>query len=239
MTTRLILVRHAEAEGNFTRKYHGWTDSGLTPKGHLQAQRLAVRLTDEKIDVIYSSSLSRTVQTARYIAENKKLEINTTDQLKELYGGDWEDQFFADLGVKWPEEYEKWENHPDQLTMPNGESVADFQNRLINEIERIRNQHPGKNICIVTHGTAIRTLICYFNELPLSEICNIPWDENTSFSIIEYDGEKYSFLLQGEASHLGDDLGTIVKQTWFQEHKKQLEEKNRSDMPGNYAEGDK
>jgi probable phosphoglycerate mutase len=73
-------------------------------------------------------------------------------------------------------------------------------------------------------------LVCYFNALPLSEICNIPWDENTSYSVIEYDGEKYTFLLQGEASHLGDDLGTIVKQTWFQEHRKQLAEKNRNEV---------
>lgn len=224
MTTRLILVRHAEAEGNFTRRYHGWTDSSLTPKGHLQAKRLAGKLLDEKIDVIYSSSLKRTIQTAGYIAESKNLPIQTTDKLKELNGGDWENQYFADLELNWPAEYERWENHPDLLTMPNGESVADFQKRLIEEIEKIRDENNGKSICIVTHGTAIRTLVCYFNNIPLSEICNVPWDENTSYSIIEYDGEKYRFLLQSESSHLGDDLGTIVKQSWFQKHKKQIEE---------------
>ncbi|MDD4189349.1 MAG: histidine phosphatase family protein [Eubacteriales bacterium] len=227
MITRLILVRHAEAEGNFKRKYHGWTDSGLTPKGHLQAKKLAERLTYEKIDVIYSSSLSRTLQTAGYIAQSRNLTIHKTDKLKELNGGDWENQYFADLKTYWPEEYEKWEKRPDLLTMPNGESVEEFQNRLVEEIENIRDSNSGKSICIVTHGTAIRTLICYFNGIPLSGICNVPWDENTSFSIIEFDGEKYRFILQSDASHLGDELGTIVKQSWFQKHRKELEENSR------------
>ena len=58
MKTKLIIVRHAEAEGNKTRRFHGWTDSNLTERGHLQAQRVADRLKDVKIDVIYSSSLT-------------------------------------------------------------------------------------------------------------------------------------------------------------------------------------
>jgi len=37
--------------------FHGWTDSSITERGHLQAQRVAQRLKDVDIDVIYSSSL--------------------------------------------------------------------------------------------------------------------------------------------------------------------------------------
>jgi len=69
--TRIIFVRHAEAEGNLNRVFHGWTDSSITERGHLQAQRVAQRLKDVDIDVIYSSSLKRTLQTAQYIADVK------------------------------------------------------------------------------------------------------------------------------------------------------------------------
>jgi len=38
--TRIIFVRHAEAEGNLNRVFHGWTDSSITERGHLQAREL-------------------------------------------------------------------------------------------------------------------------------------------------------------------------------------------------------
>ena len=48
------------------------------------------------IDVIYSSSLKRTLQTAQYIADAKNLPIIRTDKLKEINGGEWE-------GKRWDE----------------------------------------------------------------------------------------------------------------------------------------
>ena len=93
MKTRLIFVRHAEAEGNYLRIFHGWTDSGITDKGHVQAKKAAERLKDIPIDVLYSSSLKRTIQTAQYIADIKGLPIIRTDKLKEINGGDWEGKY--------------------------------------------------------------------------------------------------------------------------------------------------
>ena len=60
MRTRLIIVRHAEAMGNISREFHGWTDEGLTDKGHKQAKLMAEKLKDTDIDVLYASSMVRT-----------------------------------------------------------------------------------------------------------------------------------------------------------------------------------
>ncbi len=44
MKTTLIFVRHAEAEGNLNRIFHGWTDADITEKGHIQAKLAAESL---------------------------------------------------------------------------------------------------------------------------------------------------------------------------------------------------
>jgi len=111
MKTRLIFVRHAEAEGNVNRRFQGWTDGELTEKGHIQAQKVAKRLKDEKIDVIYSSSLKRTMQTADYISKIKNLPIIRTDKLKEINGGDWENVSFDELPTLWPHEHDTWKTN--------------------------------------------------------------------------------------------------------------------------------
>jgi broad specificity phosphatase PhoE len=226
MKTRLIFVRHAEAEGNYYRIFHGWTDSGITEKGHVQAKKTADRLKDVEIDVLYSSSLKRTIQTAQYIADIKGLPIIRTDKLKEINGGDWEGRRWADLPSVWPHEYYTWENAPHIHRMPNGETMEEFQKRLINEVMYIIKNNQGKNICIVTHGTAIRALMCHFFHLNLNHMINIRWYDNTSISIIDYENERFKVIVEGDASHLGLELSTIQNQKWWKDYMQKREQKN-------------
>jgi len=233
MKTRLIFVRHAEAEGNFKRIFHGWTDSEITEKGHLQAQRVAERLKDVKIDVLYSSSLKRTLQTAGYIAKIKGLPIIRTDKLKEINGGDWEGQDWDVLPQKWPVEYDTWENQPHIHRMPNGETMEEFQQRVVKEVMHIINNNKGKNICIVTHGTAIRALQCYFHACELDWIINIPWQDNTAVTIVDYEDGRFNFVVEGDTSHLSGGLGTIESQAWWAEYKNNLEKIRDKAQTGN------
>jgi broad specificity phosphatase PhoE/orotate phosphoribosyltransferase len=229
MITRLILVRHAEAEGNYKRLFQGWTDGELTEKGHLQAKLVAERLRDIHVDILYSSSLKRTLQTAGYISEIKGLPIIRTDKLKEINGGDWEDQPWETLNQRWPEEYETWEKKPHLHRMPNGESMEEFQKRLVEEIEYIVGINAGKSILIITHGTAIRALMCYFRGYDLIEMFNIKWCDNTAVTILDYEHNCFKVLLEGDSSHLSDDLSTIKNQTWWNDYLNNISE-NKIEM---------
>ena len=223
--TRLIIVRHAEAEGNYKRLFHGWSDGEITEKGHIQAARAAERLKDIKMDVLYSSSLKRTMQTAGYISKVKNLPIIRTDKLKEINGGDWEGEPWDVLPQKWPEAYHTWENTPHLHSMPNGETMEEFQKRLIEEVKYIINANPGKHICIVTHGTAIKALLCYFNNYDLEEMFNIKWCDNTAITIVDYEDNKFNLILEGDSSHLDDKLSTVKNQAWWDDYIKKLDEK--------------
>jgi broad specificity phosphatase PhoE len=217
MKTRLILVRHAEAEGNDKRLFQGWTDGLLTEKGHMQAKVMADRLQDVDIDLLYSSSLMRTKQTAQYISDAKNLPIIVTDKLREIHGGDWENEPWSVLPEKWPEQYEMWEKAPHIVQLPNGESMPEFYNRLVLEIESILEENEGKNLCIVTHGTAIRALMCFIKGCPLEEIQSIVWYDNTAITIADYENGKFEMVCEGDSYHLGEELCTITRQDWFQE----------------------
>jgi len=225
LKTRLIFVRHAEAEGNKIRRFHGWTDSGITEKGHLQAEKVAERFRSIDVDVIYSSTLKRTRQTAEYIAKVKGLTVITSEKLREINGGDWEGLEWTELAERWPEEYNAWENRPHALQMPNGESMEEFQSRLLDEVMSIIKRHEGKNICIVTHGTAIRAMLCHFKQCTLEEMINIAWCDNTALTIIDYENGAFSVVLQGDSSHLDPELGTVVNQDWWDDYIKRFRER--------------
>ncbi|MCX7922942.1 MAG: histidine phosphatase family protein [Clostridia bacterium] len=223
MKTRLIFVRHAEAEGNLNRVFHGWTDSEITERGHIQASRVADRLKDTEIDILYSSSLKRTLQTAEYISKIKGLPIIRTDRLKEINGGDWEGKRWDELPSLWPHEHYTWENKPHIHCMPNGETMEQFQRRLVSEVMQIINDNRGKKICIVTHGTAIKSLMCHFLSVSLEEMLNIIWYDNTSITIVDYEDEKFIVAIEGDASHLGKEFSTLQNQEWWAEYKARFE----------------
>ena len=213
--TRVIFVRHGEAEGNVSHNFHGHFNSNLTPNGYAQAERAAQRLKDELIDVIYASDLTRTLETAKPIAKIKNLDIHLDEQLREINGGDWENVAWDELPNLHKESYDNWLNSPHLLVMPNGESMVDFQDRLLSAVKRIVQKHEGENICIVTHGTAIKVMLCEYYGKLLSEMPEMLWHDNASISIVEFDDFlKPTIISEGENEHLGE-LSTFSRQDWW------------------------
>jgi probable phosphoglycerate mutase len=222
--TRLYFIRHAEAEGNVKRIFHGHTDSDLTEKGHIQAQMLARNIKDLPVDKIYSSDLTRTMKTASYISKIKGLDIEIDRNLREINGGQWENMSWNELPLKWPEEYYLWENKPHLHTMPGGETMKEFYVRLSSCIDNITRDNPGKNLCIVTHGAAIRALTCYIKYCDLKYLNSIVWVDNTSITEALFCEGNYTLINQGITSHLDSDLKTIENQDWWIEKRRLFNE---------------
>lgn len=216
MTTKVIFVRHGEAEGNYEKVFHGNFDSGLTEKGRLQAEKAAERLEAESIDIIYSSPLKRAYDTAKHIANKKGIkEIKTDEGLKEINGGKWENEKWAELPVKWPDEYYNWEHRPHLHRMPGGESMRDIYDRIVSTVTRIVNENIGKDICIVTHGTVLRALMCYIYKKEFEDLISISWYDNTAITVVEFSDDDFNVILEGDNSHLGSKLSTFATQDWW------------------------
>lgn len=221
----IYIVRHAEARGNYDRIFHGHTDGEITERGHRQAELVARRLADVHFDEIYSSDLKRTIQTAGYINRGRGLEILKKKNLREINGGDWEGKAWDELPVIWPLEYDTWENNMHLHKMPNGESMDEFSERIYNEFKKIADESKGKQILLVIHGTAIKALMCRLHNLEPDGICNIPWQDNTAVSIIEYKKPEFIIKTEGDATHLDAESSTFQNQQWWTEYiKKTMEE---------------
>ncbi len=212
--TKLILVRHGEAEGNIIRNFHGFYNSELTENGLEQIKRAAARLESEHIDAIYSSDLKRAFKTAQEIAKGRDIEIKTDERFREIHGGKWEDVPWDDLPALFAESYEIWLNEPHRLEMPEGETMRTFSERLIEATTEVAEKHDGKTVCIATHGTAIRVLACHFYGLPLEKLTDVNWCDNASITIASYENGKFSMITDGDNEHL-KDISTLEKQDWW------------------------
>jgi len=77
----------------------------LTEVGLQQAKQLAERLKDLDIDAIYSSPLSRCIDTIKPLALEKNLKINIVDDLIEINSPDLQDKEFSCKNYKWDNGY--------------------------------------------------------------------------------------------------------------------------------------
>ena len=82
---KLYVVRHGETIWNSEGRVQGITDIPLTEKGRCDAMELIPLIKELNIDVVISSPLERTIETAKIITEGS-MPINTDDRIKER---DW------------------------------------------------------------------------------------------------------------------------------------------------------
>ncbi|CDZ24127.1 phosphoglycerate mutase [[Clostridium] cellulosi] len=219
--TKLYLVRHAEAQGNIDRYFHGVTDADISKNGACQLERLKERFKDIEIDAVYSSPLKRALKTAQAANFYHGLPIKTDEGLIEINGGHWECKRWEDIPKLYPEENEAWEKRPWLFEPVGGESMRHVYDRIWNTILNIIKENMGKRILVASHGCAIRNFACRASGLPIERLNEMDWFENTSISTFEFDDSlNVKVISLNDASHLDEETSTLPKQKWWQELKK-------------------
>ena len=152
----IFLVRHGETEWNKQGLLLGDTNIPLNENGKEIAVRSAKGMKENGLsfDVVYSSPLSRTIETSRILVGEQ--EIQTDENLKELNFGDLEGVFCRNVA-----------DCP--MPPPNGESLESLQTRMMRFLGNLlRKGYPeDSRILIVTHGTAIRSVVAAIRRLPI------------------------------------------------------------------------
>ena len=222
--TRIILVRHCEAEGNFKRVFQGHTDSDISENGKKQLALLSLRCRNMKIDAIYSSPLKRAYHTAQAVNQYHNLPIHLREGLIEINGGHFEGQLWEKLPELFPEEATAWNMTPYDFNPEGGESMRSVYDRIWNTILDIVKENEGKTVCVASHGCAIRNFLCRASGRPIEELNEVDWCDNTALSVIDFDEQLHPIIVvQNDASHLTQETSTLAKQSWW---KRENREKN-------------
>ncbi len=202
--TNLILIRHGESEANRMGVFAGHIDPDLQGRGVKQAELTAEYIAGNySVDKVYSSDLKRAYRTAKSLADKLGLEIIPDVRLREIDGGKWENVKFEDIVKLYPEEFGMWINDIGNAACPDGESVAELGERIMEVLEEIAVNNVGKTVAIATHATPIRVAQGIIQTSGLGEMKDIPYVSNASVTHLEYDGD-WRVLKAGEDAHLAE-----------------------------------
>ena len=151
---RLILVRHGETIHNLKGIIQGQYDSILSDTGREQAKKVAKRLKDEKIDLIFSSDLQRAHITAKEINKFHDIEIILDKRLREQGRGIYENKKRGPL----LEEIKRLDIEYREFKPKGGESWYDLQQRTYEFFEELKKLKID-NILVTFHGGPMTAII--------------------------------------------------------------------------------
>jgi len=211
------MIRHAEAEGNLYRRGQGQFDGRVTPKGRLQIAALAERFKDVQLSALYSSDLSRTVATAGAVLKYHGLPLITDRRLRELNLGCWEDVPWGNLAYADKAMMDNFSSDPDNWHVPGAESFQAVTARVTAAVEEYAGAHGGQSIAVVSHGMAIRAMLCHYLNIPSKEVMRVPHGDNTAVSLLRIGDGRVEVVYMNDNSHLDASTSTFIGQTWWKE----------------------
>jgi len=237
--THLYLIRHGEALSAIKGLIG---DTGLSPLGILQAERLRDRLAATKEiepDVLIASTLPRARQTAEIVAPAfGALPLLLDDEIQELRPG------LADGMTE--EEYDKkygfpdFTNNPFQVVAPEGENWGQFMLRVGTALDRIIREHEGKTIVLFCHGGIIDgSFLFFFRMSSLSVPPAGFYTRNTSITHWhrvtwkrrnDQESTRWRLINYNDAVHLYD-IGTPERIAWHNLLKRPASDGDRPTVP--------
>jgi probable phosphoglycerate mutase len=205
MLTRLFLVRHGATAATQEDRFSGSSGAELSEEGRWQAERLGERLAPQRIVAVYTSPLSRAVDTARIVAGECRLEPIIRDGLQEIGHGHWEGKKRDEVEREFADEYSAWEADPFTFAPVGGESGVAVLARSLPVIRQIVASHPGGQIVVVSHKATLRLVLSsllgfdprgYRDRLEQSPAC---------LNVVDFkDPVRVRLMLFNDTSHYAD-----------------------------------
>ena len=202
--TTTLLLRHGQTAHTVEKKFSGsgGHDPELSAEGERQVRAAAERLAgDGGVDVVLTSPLRRTRQTAQAVGDLLGLEVREVDGFRECAFGEWEGFTFDQVRSGWPDELGAWLGNP-TVAPPGGESFVDVQKRVLRARDQVLARYPRGSVLVVTHVTPVKVLVADALEASLSALYRMELSPATLTEVQWFESGQASLRRFNDAAHL-------------------------------------
>lgn len=167
--THIYLLRHGETQGS--SRFHGSTNIALSEHGW--TQMWATVENEPHWNRIISSPLSRCADFAQALSQQHDIPLKLDARIKEIHFGLWEGKSAEEIMSDDVDALTRYWQDPTQYTPQDGESLTDFEVRVLSFWHEIISQYRGKKVLLIAHGGVIRLLLCHILQRPLQRILEV------------------------------------------------------------------
>lgn len=203
--TRIFIVRHTETVGNIEKRLTGRQDYEVTPRGEKLIQKLTTELSNIKFDKICSSTSGRAIKTVENLAKLNNLEIETKEDLCEMYFGKYDGWKWEDVNRIQPEIKQR-QNEINEISRIEGQETMEYvADRMDKCIRNIVQANIGKTILISSHGVAIEAFLRKISGIPFSQEREKFCQYNVAINELEYENDKFKIIQLANIDYLNGE----------------------------------
>jgi broad specificity phosphatase PhoE len=207
----LLLVRHGQSTANAKGIWQGQMEFPLSERGRAQASLAGHGLSGEPFEGLYSSPLSRALETAEIIRDRAGFEVQVVpvDGLSERNGGILEGHTWAEQEQRNPELAKKFLAIPEEerWALVGAETDEEVIARFEEALSSIRALHPGgSRIVVVSHGGVMRAFLR--ERFGIGVLPGVQRAANASITRMQWDETGPHLLEVASTAHLTEDPGS-------------------------------
>ena len=138
---QILLIRPGTTEYDQQGRVQGTLDIPLCEDGRQEVEAMVGELRDKPIAAVYSSPSQSAQQTAEALAAMLDLKVKTLDKLENLDHGLWQGMLVSDVKAKQPKVYRQWQEQPETVCPPQGETLSDAKERVQAALAKLMKKH--------------------------------------------------------------------------------------------------
>lgn len=186
---RIILIHPGATDFDEQRRIKGSLSIPLNANGAEQAAHAATALAGHDIDCIYVGPCQSAHQTAEALLQERSIKIKTLDKLKNLDHGLWHGKTIDEVRQHQPKVYRQWQDHPEQVCPPDGESVMSAQLRVRATLVKLLKKHKSGTIAIIVPNPLVTVLRSEIKRSDVGDLWKSEQDYG-SWELLEVEPEK-------------------------------------------------
>ncbi|MEM1185285.1 MAG: histidine phosphatase family protein [Planctomycetota bacterium] len=168
---RIILIRSGSTEWDLSGRVSGSADHPMCEQGAAALAETVKSLDLGTVEAVLHSPDESSRATGEVVASLARAKAKAKDGLAEVAMGLWEGLLPADLEDRYPTVYSRWLDDPLVVQVPEGEPIADADERLrgafVKAIEKVPNEGV---VVLVLRPIAWALMRCRLLGRPLSEL---------------------------------------------------------------------
>ena len=146
---RFVLIRPGTTDFDEQGRIKGNLDIPLNAKGTSEAAHTAGELIDSSIEFVYTSPCQSAEQTAQAVGQQLGIKVKRLERLANLDCGLWQGKRIEEVRQQQPKAYRLWQDQPERVCPPEGESVSAAQVRVKATLARLQKKHRSGTVAIV------------------------------------------------------------------------------------------